>query len=126
MSKRKGSIYERELLAQFHERGFSGVRVAGSGSSQFPSPDLVVGKDARVFAVEVKATRKKSVYVANEQLTQLMLFAKNFGCTPLIGVKFIGFGWRFFPPHINVEKKLTRFCKQDSTIDHENVCAYEG
>ncbi|MBR9679084.1 MAG: hypothetical protein GON13_02345, partial [Nanoarchaeota archaeon] len=56
MSKSKGSIYERELLRMFFDSGFSGVRVAGSGCSSMPSPDLVIGRDGGVLAVEVKAT----------------------------------------------------------------------
>jgi len=96
MSKRKGSNYERELLEMFHSTGFNGLRAAGSGSSRFPSPDLLVGRNGEVFAIEVKATSKEFVYVSEGQLSELLQFSQNLNATPLICVKFIGKGWRFF------------------------------
>ncbi len=121
MSKRKGSSYERELLSLLHDSGFSGVRVAGSGSSKFPSPDIVAGRSGSVFAIEVKATSSDFVYISNDQIGQLLGFASNFGCSPLIGVKFIGFGWRFFPPVKEVDKKNTCFHKNDSLADFQHL-----
>ncbi len=96
MSKRKGGIYERELLDLFFSSGYGGVRVAGSGCSKHPSPDIVVGGSGRFFAFEVKSTRNDFVYISNEQLSDLRCFAECFGCTPLVAVKFIKVGWRFF------------------------------
>lgn len=121
MSKRKGSVYERELLSLFHGIGFSGVRVAGSGCSSFPSPDLVVGSLGKSFSVEVKATKNDFVYVNNEQIQQLLEFSANFGSTPLIGVKFIGKGWRFFSPLKNIDNKNTVFRIADSSYELNDV-----
>ena len=96
MSKKKGSSYERELLKMFFDSGFSGVRVAGSGSSSFPSPDLVIGRGGESFAFEVKSTVNDYVYVSKAQLENLLLFSSVFGAEPLVAVKFISRGWRFF------------------------------
>ncbi len=41
--KSKGSAAERELIHKFWANSWGAIRVAGSGSSQFPSPDILVG-----------------------------------------------------------------------------------
>jgi len=92
----KGANFERELLERFHKHGFSGVRVAGSGTARFPCPDLLVGKNNSIFAVEVKGTKDNKLYVSNEKLKQVIDFAENFGCTPVLAIKFIGKNWCFF------------------------------
>lgn len=109
MSKRKGGVVERELLEFFHSIGFSGVRVAGSGSSRFPCSDLLVGKSGVLFAVEVKFTSKGFVYVSKQQLDSLLVFSRNIGAFPLVAVKFGGFGWRFFIVSNNFASKTVRF-----------------
>ena len=119
MSKSKGGVYERELLRLFFESGFSGVRVAGSGASSIPSPDLVIGRDGRVLAFEVKSTVKDYVYISKSQLNNLLDFSRVFGAKPLVAVKFINRGWRFFEiPEIS--SKNTRFSFSDSSIFFEN------
>ena len=57
MSKRKGTNAERDLIKLFWSVGWAAVRVAGSGSMQFPSPDLLVGNKIRRLAIEVKTTK---------------------------------------------------------------------
>lgn len=119
MSKRKGSGYERELLRMFFENGFSGVRAAGSGSSSMPSPDLVIGRFGSVLAFEVKSTVDDFVYISNEQLSNLLTFSSVFGAKPLVAVKFIGRGWRFFDvPELN--SKNLRFSFDSSKVVFEN------
>ena len=119
MSKRKGSGYERELLRMFFDSGFSGVRVAGSGCSSMPSPDLVIGKNGSALAVEVKSTINDFVYISQEQLSNLLSFANVFGAKPMVAVKFISKGWRFFDvPELN--SKHSRFSFNDSKIVFEN------
>ncbi len=119
MSKRKGSNYERELLHMFFESGFHGVRVAGSGSSSLPSPDLIVGRFGFSIAIEVKATSKPAVYVSSEQLNNLMKFASGFGARPVVAVKFIGRGWHFFDVP-KTDSKTVGFKDSDSCFFFEN------
>jgi len=119
MSKRKGSGYERELLRMFFDNGFSGVRVAGSGCSSMPSPDLVIGREGNVLAVEVKSTINDFVYISEEQLSNLVQFSNVFGAKPLVAVKFISRGWRFFDvPELTA--KNARFSFNNSKRVFEN------
>jgi len=96
--KRKASNYERELLSKFHDLGFNGVRVAGSGSSQFPSPDLLVGRKGLIYAVEVKTSEKEFLHISKKQLSELLGFCNNLNILPLVGVKFLNRADWFFLP----------------------------
>jgi Holliday junction resolvase len=119
MSKSKGGVYERELLRLFFDNGFSGVRVAGSGASSMPSPDLVIGRAGEVLAFEVKSTVNDYVYISKAQLDNLLSFSHVFGAKPLVAVKFINRGWRFFEAP-EIDSKNARFSFSDSSIFFEN------
>lgn len=93
--KSKGINAERELIHLFHKHGWSAVRVAGSGSSKYPSPDIVAGNIIRKLAVECKSVKEPSVYVAKEDIEKLKIFAKNFGAEPWLAAKFQGNEWFF-------------------------------
>lgn len=97
MSKRKGSRAERELVDIFHAKSsWCAVRVAGSGVSRFPCPDLIASNGSKVFAIECKSTKKKSKYIENKQWTELQKFAEIFGAVPLIALRMDKAGWYFF------------------------------
>lgn len=86
--KSKGINAERELIHFFYDNDWSAIRVAGSGSSQYPSPDLLVGNDKDVLAFEVKISRKKKKYINKKEIEELVEFATGFGAKPLIAMKF--------------------------------------
>ncbi len=94
--KTKGTSAERELLKQFWNSGWACVRVAGSGSTSYPAPDLVVGNGVRKLAIECKAIRGENKYFSEEEVEQLKVFASLFGAEPWVGVRFDRIGWRFF------------------------------
>ena len=96
MSYRKGARAERELQSKLWDEGFSVVRVAGSGRSRLPSPDLVAVKSGRAYAIECKATSKDSRSIPKSELNLLKDFCDRGGCIPIIAVKFTNRGWRFF------------------------------
>ena len=99
MSKKdKGSRTERELLAMFWENSYAGFRVAGSGSTPLPSPDLLVGNGKRYLAIECKSSKTKAKYLEEEQINELIEFSKKFGAEPWIGVRFNNLGWYFIQP----------------------------
>ena len=98
MSKRNGAAAERELLHMFCDRGFSGVRIAGSGSSSELSCDLLVGNGNLMAAIECKATRSNKKYITNEQIADFKTFSKNFGLAALVAIKFSRKGWWFIHP----------------------------
>ncbi|MBU1201264.1 MAG: Holliday junction resolvase [Nanoarchaeota archaeon] len=86
--KSKGSAAERDLIHKFWAVGWAAVRVAGSGSTQFPSPDILVGSINRKLALEVKATKDKKKYFPKEEISALEFFAGKFGAEAWIAIKF--------------------------------------
>ena len=77
--KAKGTRGERELVKAFNENGWACIRVAGSGSSRYPSPDLLAGNAMRRIALECKVTADSKKYLAQEDIEQLQTFAAKFG-----------------------------------------------
>ncbi|MFC1454653.1 Holliday junction resolvase Hjc [Candidatus Undinarchaeota archaeon] len=113
MSSRKGSRTERELMQKFHEAGYGVVRSAGSGVSRYPSPDIIVGNDGRILAIECKASKGSVVYIEPKQIDELLEFSKKFGAKPFIGIRFNYEEWQFLDPSqlektIGEKYKVTR------------------
>jgi|SRR3989344_1762137 len=98
MGKAKGSRTERELLHMFWENRWFCLRVAGSGSMPFPCPDLLAGKKERSLAIECKSG-KTTRYITEQQINELVEFAKGFGAEPWVGIRFNGMDWYFLKPH---------------------------
>ena len=93
--KAKGINAERELVHLFNEAGWSCIRVAGSGSSKYPSPDILAGNAIRRVAIECKATKESKKYFDNEEVEQLKIFSQRFGAESWIGLKFDRQPWYF-------------------------------
>lgn len=94
--KKKGTRAERELVHMFWGTGkWTVMRSAGSGSTPFPSPDLVAGDGSRHLAIECKSIKDKRKYFSKEDVEQLKKFAKGFGAEPWIGIRFDNIGWFF-------------------------------
>jgi len=93
--KSKGSKAERELINLFWSKGFGAMRAAGSGSTQHPSPDIVVGDGKLFFAFECKCSKDKTKYLTKDEITQLDLFANSFGARPFVAIKFGSEKWYF-------------------------------
>ena len=97
--KGKGSNAERELIHLFHSiEGWSAVRVAGSGSNRYPSPDIIAGNKRRYIAIECKSTRSDKKYIDKEDLEQLRVFSVRFGAEMFVGVRFMNSPWYFLKP----------------------------
>ena len=94
-AKAKGSKGERELVKFFNENGFSCIRAAGSGSSIYPSPDILAGNAIRRLAIECKVTKDKKKYFLQAEIEQLKQFSNNFGAESWIAVKFPNNDWYF-------------------------------
>ena len=95
--KAKGSTFERDLVHKFWEAGWGASRIAGSGSTKLPAPDLIAGKPGRLIVIEAKASADKKKYLTAEEVDQLVLLAKALGAEPWIAVKFNGRGIKFCP-----------------------------
>lgn len=94
--KSKGLNGERELVRAFWERGWASMRSAGSGSSHYPSPDIIAAKAGRRFAIECKVTAETRKYFAAKEISELKYFASLFGGEPFVSVKFPRKKWYFF------------------------------
>ena len=93
--KSVGINAERELIHLFWASGWSAVRVAGSGSSHYPSCDVLASNVIRKLAIEAKVTKDKSKYFSKEEIEQLKIFSAKFGAESWIGVKFKKLNWFF-------------------------------
>jgi len=93
--KSKGSNAERELVHMFWSTGiWAAHRIAGSGSSKYPSPDLIASNNIRRLAIEVKCS-KASVYIPKDEIEALKEFSSMFGAEPWVAVKFDRTEWHF-------------------------------
>ena len=95
--KQKGSKAERELIHMFWGSGWAAARMAGSGSTGFPSPDILAGNNLRKIAIECKSVGSSSKYFTKEEIDQLVKFSRNFGAEPWVAVKFSRREWYFIP-----------------------------
>lgn len=97
-SKARGTEAERDLIRKFWDSGWAAMRAAGSGSSQYPSPDIVAGKYGRRLAIECKLTKENKKYFPAEEIRLLNYFAKTFCGEAWVAVKFPKLEWMFFNP----------------------------
>ncbi len=97
--KAKGSNAERDLIHKFNDNGWVAIRSAGSGSQQYPSPDILAGNNLRRVAIECKATADTKKYLTKKEVDELVFFANKFGAEAWIAVKFDRMDWFF----LNIE-----------------------
>lgn len=93
--KAKGSNAERELVKMFWDSGWAAIRVAGSGSSRFPNPDVLAGNRIRRVAVECKTVHDAKKYLSEADISQIKEFSEKFGAEPWIAVRFDSQQWYF-------------------------------
>ncbi|PIN73549.1 Holliday junction resolvase [Candidatus Woesearchaeota archaeon CG10_big_fil_rev_8_21_14_0_10_45_16] len=106
--KAKGTKGERDLIRFFNEAGWSAIRSAGSGSSRYPSPDILAANAIRRLAIECKVTKDGKKYFQNAEIEQLLTFSRKFGAESWIGVKFPNDPWYFIMPE---DLEETGVCK---------------
>ncbi|MAG15824.1 Holliday junction resolvase [Candidatus Woesearchaeota archaeon] len=93
--KSKGINAERELIHAFWNNSWSAVRIAGSGSSRYPSPDVLAGNGSRRIAIECKASKDTAKYLTAKEVGELQTFAELFGAEAWIGMRFDDMKWYF-------------------------------
>jgi len=86
--KAKGTGAERELIHSFWLNSWAAVRVAGSGSMRYPSPDVLASNKKRKIAIECKTTKSKYQYLTKDEIRELKQFSFLFGAEPWVGIKF--------------------------------------
>src|SRR3989338_8147793 len=95
-SKVKGSRTERELVHLFNQTGtWSAIRVAGSGLTKDPNPDVLAGNRKRYLAIECKSIKGLSKYLYPEEIEQIIDFATKFGAEAWFAIRFNHKGWYF-------------------------------
>ena len=87
-TKAKGTGAERELIHLFWASSWAAVRIAGSGSMRYPSPDILASNNRRRLGIECKATNGKYQYLEKTEVDALKKFCSIFGAEPWIGVRF--------------------------------------
>ena len=98
-NKSKGSKTERELLRLFTENSWRAARVAGSGVNDDSPCDLIAGKlGKRGYTIEAKSSKKTSIYITKEQISDFVLFSNIIGLAPAIAARFNREGWYFISP----------------------------
>ncbi len=93
--KSKGSNSERELVSMFWKAGWAAIRVAGSGLTKNPNPDVLAANKIRRVAIECKATKETKKYFSKHDIEQLKKFSEMFGCEAWIGIRFNNMKWLF-------------------------------
>jgi len=97
MSK-KGMQQERNLVNYLNGKGYTSLRVAGSGAgTSRPLPDVLAGNTKDYYAIELKTSSKNFIYIKREQVDGLKEFSRNFGAVPLVCVKFSYMNYFFIP-----------------------------
>jgi Holliday junction resolvase len=91
----KGASAERELIHTLFERGFAVLRVAGSGVSPLPSPDVVALKDGKILAFECKAWKGTHLAIPVQTMRDEINWAAVAGAEFYIGWKIPREGWLF-------------------------------
>jgi len=94
-NKSKGCNAERELIHLFWANEWAAVRIAGSGSSQYPSHDVLASNNKRNISIEAKSTRKNNKYFPEEEIYALRQFSERFGAEAWIAIKFLRENWYF-------------------------------
>lgn len=107
-NKSKGSAMERELVKLFTSNGWRAARVAGSGVGDDSPCDIIAGKTGkRGVAVEVKSSRKNTIYITKEQINDFITFSEMIGTRAVIALRFLREGWLFIDPkHLRDTGKL--------------------
>lgn len=113
-NKQKGSNAERELLLLLFDRGFVVSRVAGSGSSKLPTPDILAFKDKRAIAIECKAKKGEYLNIREEQIEELKIWEKMSGFFAYVSWRLGKDEWYFIDiSSLNKTKKAYSIKKKE-------------
>ncbi|MCK4883362.1 MAG: hypothetical protein KAS30_00695 [Candidatus Diapherotrites archaeon] len=91
----KGATSERELMRKFWEMGYASLRVAGSGSTHLPAPDVVAVSSSRVFAFECKNWKSDHLLIKHKEMNELEEWADRAEGKFYIAWKIPHKGWFF-------------------------------
>jgi Holliday junction resolvase len=88
-SNAKGDRVERQLVNVLDGLGWALMRAPASGSATSRElPDVLAGNGEDFYALEVKASSAKPIYLDGKEVSDLEYFAESFGAEARIAVKF--------------------------------------
>lgn len=88
-SNAKGDRVEREVINVLDDLGWALMRAPASGSATSRElPDVLAGNGEDFYALEVKASSEKPIYLDEKEVVDLQFFSENFGAKARIAVKF--------------------------------------
>jgi len=116
-NKQKGSNAERELLFALFNRGFAVSRVAGSGSSQLPTPDILGFKSGKALAIECKTKKGEYLNIRKEQVEELILWEKLSGLKAYVAWRLGKEQWYFIGLSGLKKTKKAHSIKKDEIIE---------
>ncbi len=93
-SKSRGCEYERKLVHLLRKNGLIALRISGSGSMRYPLPDVLASDGKKIFAFEVKSSKKGYIYLTENDLNKLIEFSSSFGAEPFFAIHING-TWLF-------------------------------
>jgi Holliday junction resolvase len=95
---RKGADAERELIHMLFCKGFSVVRVAGSGVTSLPCPDCIALSKKKKMAFECKAWSGNYLNLPRQQMEEQVSWADIAGIEMYVAWKIPRQSWRFIEP----------------------------
>lgn len=117
VAKKKGSNAERELLHMFWANDIATVRIAGSGSSKHPMPDLIAGVNKKLIAIECKNIDSDNIYFKENEIYELEKFAIMSGMMPFVAVRVKNEGWYFLHTNsLNKTKNMHSFNRKNEEL----------
>jgi len=118
----KGANAERELLRIIYEKGFGCVRIAGSGATILPSPDIVALSPDKKISFECKAWNSNYLNVSIEQMTELIYWGEISGTEVFVAWKIPQKGWFFLKPeHFSKKAKSYAISKKQAFKCSKNL-----
>ena len=123
----KGANAERELLRIIYNNGFGCVRIAGSGATILPSPDIVALSPNKKISFECKAWNSNYLNVSIEQMTELIKWGEISGTEVFVAWKIPQKGWFFLKPeHFNKKAKSYAISKKQAFKSSQNLSVILG
>jgi Holliday junction resolvase len=118
----KGANAERELLKIIYDNGFGCVRIAGSGATILPAPDIVALSPDKKLSFECKAWNSNYLNVSITQMTELIKWGEISGTEIFVAWKMPNKGWFFLKPeHFSKKAKSYTISKKDALKCSQNL-----
>ncbi len=105
-NKSKGSNAERELLLALYDLGFAVSRVAGSGCSTLPTPDIIAIKKKKIIAIECKTKKGEYLNISDSQIQELITWESLSCCKAYVAWRLSKNNWYFI--HISMLNKTNK------------------